>query len=189
MNIDVEDQPTGSFSVAGGYSTQDGIIGEVSVSESNFLGRGQYVRLAGTGGQYSRGVDFSFTEPYFMGYRLAAGFDAFYKYSDLTRYSRYETTVYGGQIRLGLPITEEFGVTLRYSLYNTELKVPNSLKRPYNDCSIPIPGYTVLNPAARSMRTVAISAVSRPTRPVRMTAKPRSPSRVRRATRSRRWRV
>ncbi|MCJ2022967.1 outer membrane protein assembly factor BamA [Methylobacterium sp. J-067] len=142
VNIDVEDQPTGSFSVAGGYSTQDGIIGEVSVSESNFLGRGQYVRLAGTGGQYSRGVDFSFTEPYFLGYRLAAGFDAFYKYSDLTRYSRYETTVYGGQLRIGLPITEEFGVTLRYSLYNTELKVPNSLKKPYNDCSIPIPGYT-----------------------------------------------
>ncbi|MBL7309701.1 BamA/TamA family outer membrane protein, partial [Escherichia coli] len=75
-------------------------------------------------------------------YRLAAGFDAFYKYSDLTRYSRYETTVYGGQLRLGLPITEEFGITLRYSLYNTELKVPNTLKRPYNDCSIPIPGYT-----------------------------------------------
>ena len=124
INIDVEDQPTGSFSVAGGYSTQDGIIGEVSVSESNFLGRGQYVRVAGTGGQYSRGVDFSFTEPYFLGYRLAAGFDAFYKYSDLTRYSRYETTVYGGQIRVGLPITEEFGVTLRYSLYNTELTIP-----------------------------------------------------------------
>ncbi|MGU3539377.1 outer membrane protein assembly factor BamA [Methylobacterium sp. A54F] len=147
INIDVEDQPTGSFSVAGGYSTQDGIIGEVSVSESNFLGRGQYVRVAGTGGQYARGFDFSFTEPYFLGYRLAAGFDAFYKYSDLTRYSRYETTVYGGQLRLGLPITEELGVTLRYSLYNTELKVPNTLKRPYNDCSVPIPGVTaVYNP-------------------------------------------
>ncbi|MDF9793988.1 outer membrane protein assembly complex protein YaeT [Methylorubrum extorquens] len=65
VNIDVEDQPTGSFSVAGGYSTQDGIIGEVSVSESNFLGRGQYVRLAVQGGQYARGIDFSFTEPYF----------------------------------------------------------------------------------------------------------------------------
>ncbi|KQP61274.1 outer membrane protein assembly factor BamA [Methylobacterium sp. Leaf399] len=142
INIDVEDQPTGSFSVAGGYSTQDGIIAEVSVSESNFLGRGQYVRVAGTAGQYSRGVDFSFTEPYFMGYRLAAGFDAFYKYSDQTRYSRYETTVYGGQLRVGLPITEEFGVTLRYSLYNTELKVPNTIRRPYNDCSNPIPGYT-----------------------------------------------
>lgn len=147
VNIDVEDQPTGSFSVAGGYSTQDGIIGEVSVSESNFLGRGQYVRVAAQGGQYAKGFDFSFTEPYFLGYRLAAGFDAFYKYSDLTRFSRYETTVYGGQLRVGLPITEEFGVTFRYSLYNTELRVPNTIKRPYNDCSVAIPGYTQLNPA------------------------------------------
>ena len=151
VNIDVEDQPTGSFSVAGGYSTQDGIIGEVSVSESNFLGRGQYVRLAGTGGQYSRGVDFSFTEPYFLGYRLAAGFDAFYKYSDLTRFSRYDTTVYGGQLRLGLPITQEFGITFRYSIYNTDLSVPNTLKRPYNDCSSPLPGYTAVNAAGQAI--------------------------------------
>ncbi|RVU17131.1 outer membrane protein assembly factor BamA [Methylobacterium oryzihabitans] len=146
VNIDVEDQPTGSFSVAGGYSTADGIIGEVSVSESNFLGRGQYVRVAGSAGQYTRGIDFSFTEPYFLGYRLAAGFDVFNKYSDLTRYSRYVTDVVGGQLRLGLPITEEFGVTLRYSLYNTDLKIPNTLKRPYNDCSAPIPGYTAIYP-------------------------------------------
>ncbi|MCS0505353.1 outer membrane protein assembly factor BamA, partial [Ancylobacter mangrovi] len=45
--VTVEDQPTGEFSVSGGYSTTDGFIGEVSVSEKNFLGRGQYVRLAG----------------------------------------------------------------------------------------------------------------------------------------------
>ncbi|GAB6844388.1 outer membrane protein assembly factor BamA [Methylorubrum rhodinum] len=165
VNIDVEDQPTGSFSVAGGYSTQDGIIGEVSVSESNFLGRGQYVRVAGQGGQYAKGFDFSFTEPYFLGYRMAAGFDAFYKYSDLTRYSRYETTVYGGQLRVGLPITEDFGVTFRYSLYNTELKVPNTIKRPYNDCSVPIPGYTQLNPAGTVDPTTGQNVAGLPTYP------------------------
>ena len=165
VNIDVEDQPTGSFSVAGGYSTQDGIIGEVSVSESNFLGRGQYVRVAAQGGQYAKGFDFSFTEPYFLGYRMAAGFDAFYKYSDLTRYSRYETTVYGGQLRVGLPITEDFGVTFRYSLYNTELKVPNTIKRPYNDCSLPIPGYTQLNPAGTVDPTTGRDVSGLPTYP------------------------
>jgi outer membrane protein insertion porin family len=151
VNIDVEDQPTGSFSVSGGYSTQDGIIGEVSVSESNFLGRGQYVRIAGTGGQYAKGVDFSFTEPYFLGYRLAAGFDAFYKYSDLARYSRYETTVVGGQLRIGLPVTENFGVTFRYSLYNTDLQVPNTLKKPYGDCTNPISGYTTVNASGQAV--------------------------------------
>jgi outer membrane protein insertion porin family len=146
VNIDLEDQPTGSFSVAGGYSTVDGIIGEVSVSESNFLGRGQYVRIAGNWGQRTKGVDFSFTEPYFLGYRMAAGFDLFTKYSDNTKYSRYESRVTGGTLRLGLPVSEEFGFTLRYSLFQTDLEIPNTIKQPYNDCAVPIPGYTVLNP-------------------------------------------
>jgi outer membrane protein insertion porin family len=145
VNIDVEDQPTGAFSVAGGYSTADGVIGEVSVSESNFLGRGHFVRLAGQYGQRSHSVDFSFTEPYFLGYRLAAGFDLFSRFSDQTKYSRYESRVTGGQLRLGLPITEEFGVTLRYSLFQTEIKIPNTIKQPFNDCAIPIEGYTARN--------------------------------------------
>ncbi|WP_425359581.1 outer membrane protein assembly factor BamA [Enterovirga rhinocerotis] len=146
VNIDVEDQATGAFSIAGGYSTADGAIGEVSITESNFLGRGQFVRLAGQLGQRSRGVDFSFTEPYFLGYRMAAGFDLFSKYSDQTLYARYENQTTGGQLRLGLPLTEELGVTLRYSLYEQKLKVPNTWSRPYNDCSVPIPGLTPMNP-------------------------------------------
>jgi outer membrane protein insertion porin family len=146
VNVDVEDQSTGAFSVSGGYSTSDGFIGEVSVTESNFLGRGQFVRVAGSYGQRSQGVDFSFTEPYFLGYRLAAGFDLFSKFSDQTKFARYENQVVGGQLRLGLPVTEEFGVTLRYSLYQNDLTIPNDFKQPYNDCTVPIPGFTGLNP-------------------------------------------
>jgi outer membrane protein insertion porin family len=146
VNVDVEDQSTGAFSVSGGYSTSDGFIGEVSVTESNFLGRGQFVRVAGSYGQRSQGVDFSFTEPYFLGYRLAAGFDLFSKFSDQTKFARYENRVTGGQLRLGLPVTEDFGVTLRYSLYQNELTIPNDFKQPYNDCTVPIPGFTGLNP-------------------------------------------
>lgn len=142
VNVDVEDQSTGSFSVSGGYSTADGFIGEVAVTETNFLGRGQFVRLAGQLGQRSNGVDFSFTEPYFLGYRMAAGIDLFSKFSDQTRYSRYENRMTGGQLRLGLPFTEEFSITARYSLYQQELEIPNDEDKPYNDCSFPIPGVT-----------------------------------------------
>src|SRR5215213_576661 len=145
VNVEVEDQATGAFSISGGYSTADGIVSELSISESNFLGRGQFVRLAGSLGQRSRGVDFSFTEPYFLGYRMAAGFDVFSKYTDQTRSARYENRVVGGQLRVGLPITEEIGVTLRYSLYESQLKIPNTVKMPYNDCSFPLPGITPLN--------------------------------------------
>ncbi|HEX5866381.1 MAG TPA: outer membrane protein assembly factor BamA, partial [Beijerinckiaceae bacterium] len=144
VNVDVEDQPTGAFSIAGGYSTADGFIGEVSVSESNFLGRGQFVRLAGSWGERTQGVDFSFTEPYLLGYRMAGGFDLFSKYSDQTEYARYENRSTGGQLRLGFPVTDEFGFTLRYSLYQQEITIPNEGSRPYNDCSVPL-GNTQLN--------------------------------------------
>lgn len=142
MNIDVEDKATGSFSIAGGYSTSDGVIGEVSLSESNFLGRGQFVKIAGTLGQRTQGIDFSFTEPYFLGRRIAAGIDLFSKYNDNFNIGRYESRVTGGQLRFTFPITEEFSITPRYSLYTTEIKIPNTSSRPYNDCSVPIPGIT-----------------------------------------------
>lgn len=142
INIDVEDKATGSFSIAGGYSTSDGVIGEVSLSESNFLGRGQFVRIAGTLGQRTQGIDFSFTEPYFLGYRVAAGFDLFSKFNDNYHTGRFESRVTGGQVRFTFPITEEFSVTPRYSLYTTEIDIPNDIDRPYNDCSMPIPGIT-----------------------------------------------
>lgn len=142
VNIDVEDKATGSFSIAGGYSTSDGVIGEVSLSESNFLGRGQYVRIAGTLGQRTQGVDFSFTEPYFMGHRIAAGFDLFSKFNDNYNTSRFESRVTGGTVRFTFPITEEFSITPRYSIYQTEIDIPNEVDRPYNDCTVPLVGIT-----------------------------------------------
>lgn len=160
VNIDVEDKATGSFSVAGGYSTSDGIIGEVSLSESNFLGRGQFVRIAGTLGQRTQGIDFSFTEPYFLGRRIAAGFDLFSKYNDNSNTGRYESRVTGGQVRFTFPITEEFSITPRYSIYATEIKVPNTVSQPYNDCSVPIPGVTPGTPGAPYAATDAINCLT-----------------------------
>jgi outer membrane protein insertion porin family len=140
--VNVEDKPTGSFGVSGGYSTQDGFVGEVSLSESNFLGRGQYVKIATTLGQRTQGVDLSFTEPYFMGYRMAAGFDLYHRRTRNSRYSLYESTVTGGTLRVSVPITDEFSVGLRYSAYNTRITLANTPSRPYNDCTSPIVGVT-----------------------------------------------
>jgi outer membrane protein insertion porin family len=141
VNVEVEDQPTGSFAISGGYSTVDGVIGEISLSESNFLGRGQFVRAAVSLGQRTRGIDLSFTEPYLWG-RVAGGVDLFAKRNINSRYSLYDTTAVGGTLRLGLPVTEEITFAPRYSLYQTNIQIPNSTDRPYNDCTSPIPGFT-----------------------------------------------
>src|SRR5208337_2810295 len=53
--VEVEDQPTGSISLSGGYSTTQGVLAELAYTETNFLGRGQYVRLSVSDGQYSQG--------------------------------------------------------------------------------------------------------------------------------------
>jgi outer membrane protein insertion porin family len=148
VNVDVEDQSTGTFSISGGYSTTDGLIAEVSVSESNFMGRGQFIRLAATGGQRSRGVEFSFTEPYFMDRRIAAGFDLYHKQTDNSKYAYYENWVTGATVRFGLPITEEISFSPRYSIYQSTIKIPNTASKPYNDCSVAIPGTTPAVPTA-----------------------------------------
>ena len=79
VNVDVEEQSTGEFSVAGGYSTADGFMAEVSVAERNLLGRGQFAKAAVSYGQRARGFELSFVEPYLFGYRLAFGIDIFSK--------------------------------------------------------------------------------------------------------------
>ena len=123
--VTVEDQPTGEFSISGGYSTADGFIGSVSLGEKNFLGRGQYVSISGSLGQYSQGAQFSFTEPYFLGYRVAAGFDLYWKETSANSYTVYDSQTIGGGVRLGLPITDEVTLALRYNLYQRELSLPN----------------------------------------------------------------
>ncbi|MCZ8316340.1 outer membrane protein assembly factor BamA [Phreatobacter sp.] len=115
VNVEIQDQPTGAFSIAGGYSTSDGFIAEASVEERNFLGRGQFVRLGGTFGQRSRGVNFSFTEPFLLDYRLAGGFDIFYRQTNRSSWQPFQSTSYGATLRLGIPITENLAVQLRYS--------------------------------------------------------------------------
>ncbi len=113
--VDVQDQPTGSFGIGAGYSVGDGgLVLEASVEEKNFLGRGQFIRVAAGGGfDDTQTYNFSFTEPYFLGYRLAAGFDLFKSSTSANSYYDYEEQ--GGTIRVTAPITEDLATTLRYT--------------------------------------------------------------------------
>ncbi len=138
INVDVEDQATGNFALAAGYSTSDGVLGEFSVTEKNLLGRGQFAKVSLTSGQRSRGFEVSFTEPFFLDRRIAAGFDIFNKWTDNTQFGGYTSRVFGGAIRLAFPITDEFTLGMRYSLYQTRIQIPNTFKKPFDDCSTPL---------------------------------------------------
>ncbi len=73
INVDLEEQSTGEFSVAGGYSTSDGIIAEVSVGERNLLGTGQVAKASVQYGQRARGFELSFIQPYILDTQVRVG--------------------------------------------------------------------------------------------------------------------
>jgi outer membrane protein insertion porin family len=128
VNVDVEEQSTGEFSFSGGFSTADGLLGEVSVGERNLLGRGQSVRAALQYGTRARGFDVSFVEPYLLGYRLALGLDVFARETTNAQYVSYTSKTFGGSARLGIPITDNFNAQLRYSAYSQEISLPYQLQ-------------------------------------------------------------
>jgi outer membrane protein insertion porin family len=127
LDVETMDQPTGDINFAGGYGTTDGWLGEVKLSERNFYGTGLDLRSSATFGQYSRGINLSASEPYFLGTRVAAGVELFGRQTDTTSYQSYGTATYGGSLLFGTPLTEQLGVQWRYSLYNQNITLaPNA---------------------------------------------------------------
>lgn len=118
--VNVEDQATGSFSIAGGVSTSDGLIAEIALEETNFLGRGQNVKISVGGGFNSQSYNLSFTDPYFLGTRISGGFDLYHTVSESTSDRPYGLTQTGGGVRLGLPLTDDLGLGLNYKIVSTD---------------------------------------------------------------------
>ncbi len=117
----IEEQSTGELSFGGGYSTSEGVIGDISITERNLLGNGQFLRLKFSGSLTRAQVDLSFTEPRFLDQNISAGFDLFHKEIDLTSQASYKSRKTGANLRLGFPLTENIWLTTHYRLTRDEL--------------------------------------------------------------------
>jgi outer membrane protein insertion porin family len=135
--VDLEEKSTGDFSVSGGYSTTDGPLAEVSISERNFLGRGLFAKASVTYGEYARGLTLSMVEPYLLDYRVAFGLDAFYREQLANTFISYGTTTIGFSPRLGFGLREDLTLQLRYSLYQQTISLPSSLANCNNNPANP----------------------------------------------------
>jgi outer membrane protein insertion porin family len=118
VNVDVTERPTGVFSIGGGYSSQDSILGTIDLSQNNFLGRGwqMSVRLR-VGGQTQQGI-ISFTEPWLFDRPLSAGFDLF---NVRRQFTEYDYDQLGGAVRLSHPFEEYWRWNVLYRLSNDEI--------------------------------------------------------------------
>src|SRR4051794_2188227 len=153
--VDLEEKSTGDFSVSGGYSTTDGALAEVSISERNFLGRGLFAKAAVTYGQYARGLSLSFVEPYLLDYRVALGLDAFYREQLANSFISYGTKTIGFSPRLGFSLREDLALQVRYSIYQQEISLPDNLRNCNND-----PNSPNFNPSPAFANANGISLVS-----------------------------
>lgn len=122
IHVKVEEKPTGTFSIGGGYSSTESFLGTASISQNNFLGRGQRLVLSFMLSGITQDYTLSFTEPYFLGKSLSAGFDIFNKKTDQKSVSSYKQDSFGGTMRLGFPISEHLRSTMSYGYTHTDIQ-------------------------------------------------------------------
>src|SRR5271170_5509248 len=147
INVDVEEQSTGDFSVMGGYSTADGFLAQVSISERNLFGTGRFAKAAVTYGEYVRSVELDYAEPYIFDERTSMGFTLFAKETLANSYLSYGTQSYGGTIKWGVPLREDLGLQLRYSLSATRITLPTYL----DDCNNINPDFLTSSPTPAAL--------------------------------------
>jgi outer membrane protein insertion porin family len=114
--VEVQEKSTGSINFSIGYSTTETIVGSISLQERNFLGKGYNVRVNASGSFRRQSVDFGFTNPYFLGLPLSAGFDVFATNTDNSEESSYTSEQIGFALRVGSRLDEYSNINFRYGL-------------------------------------------------------------------------
>lgn len=121
LDVEIVEQSTGELSFGAGYSTSEGVIGDVSITERNLLGNGQFLRLKFAGSLERQQVDLSFTEPRFLDRNLSAGFDLYHKEIDFRDTSGFRQRKSGGQVRLGFPLAESLWAQTSYGISRDQI--------------------------------------------------------------------
>jgi outer membrane protein insertion porin family len=114
--VDVKEKPTGAFTIGGGFSSTDGVIGAVGISQNNLFGYGKRASISGQIGSRANRFNAVYTDPHFWdtdflletrGYRTD------------TRYSTnqgFNTKTTGGVFSFGHHLFERVVGSLAYTL-------------------------------------------------------------------------
>ncbi|GAB1363292.1 outer membrane protein assembly factor BamA [Rhodobacter sp.] len=120
VNVDVEEQPTGSLNFGLSYSVSSGTGFNINFSETNFLGRGQALSLSVANTSDTQNSSFSFTEPSVMGRDLSFNVNGYYRTSDNDN-ALYNTRAIGFGFGIGFPVGEQSRLDLTYRLSEDKL--------------------------------------------------------------------
>lgn len=118
LNIQVKEKATGTFSIGAGYSSLDGVIGQGSIQQANFLGLGLKATLAASLGGSSQTYNLGLTDPYFLDSRWTVGADLYRSERDYTDFSRRLT---GGDVKAGYPLSDTLSTFWIYKYEEKEI--------------------------------------------------------------------
>jgi len=120
VDVNVEEKNTGSLSFGVTYGASSGVGGTVSLSESNFLGRGQFVKIELGGGSDNLNTELTFTEPSFLDRDLRFSINAF-RSSTTQQNAFYDTRNTGFSTNLGFPISENGRLDVKYRYASNQI--------------------------------------------------------------------
>lgn len=121
VDVNVEEQPTGSLSLGGSYSANDGFGVALGLSENNFLGRGQRLSFSASTAEDTEEYVLSFVEPYLLGRDLAFGINLGLS-SRESSFANYNTDRAFFNPSLSFPLGENSRLQVRYSWQQSEMK-------------------------------------------------------------------
>jgi outer membrane protein insertion porin family len=129
------------------------------------MGTGRYAKASATCGQYIRGIELGFVEPYFFDQRLSAGIDLFARDTLASPHPSYGTASYGTSLKMGVPLWEDLSFQGRYSIYWSEINLVSSL----NDCNNVNRNFATTFPtlnAANAVSALGVGAAAYPIYPM-----------------------
>ncbi len=156
LDVTVEEQSTGSFSVGVGVSSTDNFIIDFSIQERNLMGRGQALTFRVQASSRTRLVDLQFNQPYFLGRNLNAGVSAFNQRTNF-REAGFVRNRIGFGVNTGFFVSEygRGGISYLLSKDDVEVDIPSALtiSGTENPADILVPGAMfTATPATRFQR-------------------------------------
>jgi outer membrane protein insertion porin family len=119
IDVKVKERPTGFFSIGGGYSSVEKVIGMVEVTQGNLFGRGQLIKLRGELGAKTTYYDFTFRDPWFLDMPVSLSANV-YK-TTTSEFIEYHKKATGFGVALGKRFTDYWYGEVAYNFENANI--------------------------------------------------------------------